>query len=624
MKSIALNNNIYWDATGIYDSTSHKTQRELNKQLADAQADITTLRAAVGSPLVADTVSGMTDTDKIYVYTGSESGYTNGNWYYHNGTNWVSGGVYNATALSTDKTLTLENRAADSKKVGDEISDLKSAIDEITDDVIIEGSKNHFNKDDIVSGFYLNQTNGVVTASASHGYQADYIPINGDFVISNSGTSPIANYGLRVIYYNSNKEYLSGLSGISGSAYDSSLQRCYLVLTPPENAAFVRMSSSAWGSNYTELNVMVEDGNVPTEYTPYVAETTEKVIVDDALPDNTKIASNNAYQTQAHNASIAMPTVSANSLTNGQYIELPRITFHTQKTYSFYALITSFSGVRVGNEEAYDGTWVEVDATQIRVMRKLSDVAASYTFDHGLTIKTYIGVVISVNESGRATITIITDGGTFSKDNLGYEGRNGKIQAVSVGSTFGFSILSYSCNGYRSKVWAIGDSYLSNANNARWGYYLVNWGFTGYAFIGFPGEASAAGYTDFLTCLENGCPTYAIWAHGMNDPDTSSAINSGWLSCANDFLQTCEEYGIEPIFCTIPNTPTHLNTFKNAWIKSSGYRYIDFAKAVGAEEAASTWYDGMLSVDGTHPDVQGAIALASAAITECPELQLSL
>lgn len=132
MKSIALNDNTYWDATGVYDSTSHKTQRELNKQLADAQADtqaeITTLRAAVGSPLVADTVSGMTDTDKIYVYTGSESGYTNGNWYYHNGTNWVSGGVYNAIALSTDKTLTLENQAPDSKKVGDEISDLKSAL----------------------------------------------------------------------------------------------------------------------------------------------------------------------------------------------------------------------------------------------------------------------------------------------------------------------------------------------------------------------------------------------------------------------------------------------------------------------------------------------------------------
>lgn len=32
MKSIALNDNTYWDATGVYDSTSHKTQRELNAQ----------------------------------------------------------------------------------------------------------------------------------------------------------------------------------------------------------------------------------------------------------------------------------------------------------------------------------------------------------------------------------------------------------------------------------------------------------------------------------------------------------------------------------------------------------------------------------------------------------------
>ena len=56
--------------------------------------------AMIGSPLVAEDVASMTDTSRIYVYTGSETGYTNGNWYYYNGTSWVSGGVYNSVAIS--------------------------------------------------------------------------------------------------------------------------------------------------------------------------------------------------------------------------------------------------------------------------------------------------------------------------------------------------------------------------------------------------------------------------------------------------------------------------------------------------------------------------------------------
>lgn len=52
-----------------------------------------------GSPLVATTAAGMTQTNRVYVYTGSETGYTVGNWYYYNGSAWVSGGVYNSATL---------------------------------------------------------------------------------------------------------------------------------------------------------------------------------------------------------------------------------------------------------------------------------------------------------------------------------------------------------------------------------------------------------------------------------------------------------------------------------------------------------------------------------------------
>lgn len=102
--------------------------------------EIATIRAAVGSPLKASTVAQMTDTNKIYVYVGSESGYTNGNWYYWNGSAWTSGGVYNSVAVVTDPTLTLSGVPADAKATGDEITSLKSEINEIVNDSFIDES----------------------------------------------------------------------------------------------------------------------------------------------------------------------------------------------------------------------------------------------------------------------------------------------------------------------------------------------------------------------------------------------------------------------------------------------------------------------------------------------------
>lgn len=79
-----------------------------------------------GSPLKANTVSDMTDTDKVYVYTGTETGYTAGDWYYHDGSDWTDGGVYNAVAFVTDTTLSVSGQAADAKATGDFVADINN------------------------------------------------------------------------------------------------------------------------------------------------------------------------------------------------------------------------------------------------------------------------------------------------------------------------------------------------------------------------------------------------------------------------------------------------------------------------------------------------------------------
>ena len=92
-------------------------------EVADAAA-----RAGIGSPLVAATAADMTDTSKIYVYTGSETGYTAGNWYYYNGSAWTSGGIYNSAAVNVDTTLTVAGAAADAKVVGDKFDEVEAEL----------------------------------------------------------------------------------------------------------------------------------------------------------------------------------------------------------------------------------------------------------------------------------------------------------------------------------------------------------------------------------------------------------------------------------------------------------------------------------------------------------------
>ncbi|MCI7098107.1 MAG: SGNH/GDSL hydrolase family protein [Lachnospiraceae bacterium] len=65
-----------------------------------------------GAPEPVSTVAEMTDTTKIYLYTGAEEGYTACDWYYYNDSAWVSGGKYGGSS---------EDNGFDVKKIGQKI-----------------------------------------------------------------------------------------------------------------------------------------------------------------------------------------------------------------------------------------------------------------------------------------------------------------------------------------------------------------------------------------------------------------------------------------------------------------------------------------------------------------------
>lgn len=170
--------------------------------------EIATIRAAVGSPLKASTVAQMTDTNKIYVYVGSESGYTNGNWYYWNGSAWTSGGVYNSVAVVTDPTLTLSGVPADAKATGDEVTNLKSASFEKSEVIALGDLVNlPFGKENDSYGIKYS-TGELISSSLS--CTTNYIDITmfKSLTYKRIQVTAIATYGMA--FYDANKVYISG------------------------------------------------------------------------------------------------------------------------------------------------------------------------------------------------------------------------------------------------------------------------------------------------------------------------------------------------------------------------------------------------------------------------------
>lgn len=174
---------------------------------------------ASGSPLVVDAVADMTDQTAVYLYSGSESGYTAGNFYFWNGSAWVSGGTYgNPTvdaALSDSSVNPVQN-----KVVSAAVSSLKSdlSVYETLNDNRFVFSKNLFDSAAAVNGYYVNNNNG--TLIAYNGWFATYyIPVDDStdysFVIRESGQGWKKPSGAYYAFYDSDYNYTHG--GISAA-----------------------------------------------------------------------------------------------------------------------------------------------------------------------------------------------------------------------------------------------------------------------------------------------------------------------------------------------------------------------------------------------------------------------
>ena len=110
-----------------------------------------------------------------------------------------------------------------------------------------------------------------------------------------------------------------------------------------------------------------------------------------------------------------------------------------------------------------------------------------------------------------------------------------------------------------------------------------------------------------------------VWCLGMNDGDTSSAVNASWKTYYDKIVELKKKYGFELVLYTVPTTPVINNDYKNAIIRASGYRYIEADLAVRID-ADGHWVTGALDTDDVHPTAIGAKILYGAILADLPEL----
>lgn len=636
---------------------------------------------------------------------------------------------------AVDSTLSTQGAAADAKVAGDKATELKSAIDEVSEEVV---GKNLFDESTVEIGKMINPSTGQTATASAHGV-SDYIEVNGAFVIS--GSRDIGNAGLRMCFYDSAPAFIPG-SGkqyvASDVSYDSTLHRYYIAITPPDRSKYIRFSSSSFTGQYV-FNWMVENGTTPTAYEAYEApyrvirmdalpgELTEEVDglrsdvdeIEDYFGTGVDIVEMIAYTAtsgyMAKNGAVSagagygytnkiavvpgdvikgVPKVNSKSptlrsvcafsgdtavsakgadsvseytvpdgidgivvtgfaatsgepntipnlfrftkgttpkkentaaftvngdMTDGQYLALPITNIAKDKVVTFDATIGTFSAIKYSRNNFDSG--MRITAQNVELLNGSGTVIDTHA--HGLTIANTISVRIVQTAEAPNTFTVYVTSNGVNADPITITWAMttvGSPTMTSVGSTLSSCRFSFAPADINKKTALFGDSYMS-FGNSRWIGQLKNCGYIGNVLLNqYSGESAAQAVPALLNIIDKAGFRFVVWGIGMNDgTDGANSYSTFWKNAIDVVITACLSRGITPILCTIPSIPSSSNEKKNEWIRSSGYRYIDFAKAVGAQ-ADGTWYTGMLSSDSTHPSETGAIALCSRALADCPEL----
>lgn len=506
------------------------------------------------------------------------------------------------------------------------------------------------NAEGITEGYYIKASNGGITSNASY-LVSDYIEVTPGSTYYLDNCLPTGSTTGYAFYDATKTATLS--YGTMTSSVTAPAGAKYLRVTVYKNYRYtqaqIRTSSGTSYLPYTDENYILFD-RIAKTYDPtqtYLKDELVsregfiyKALVDIASPeafDSThwsivthlsdeiqRVSNEGGVQFGENYITGSGTTVSANTK-----VEL---TGHTNVAknviYQLCCTFSSFSQLTIGSGETSTkyASWAVIDNTNITVYRSAGggSVVVQKVYTHGLTISKFLNVQILTDDTYHCNINLQTDGAEFnSSETASWMGNClGTYHFTSTTdiNDYKYTVIFKDAN---KPIYLFGDSYMSFVAQ-RWVYYLSNIGCLNSVLINACSGMNSAGAVQALPSL-NGHPKYALWALGMNDSTDADNTTpaSNWLAGYNTFIAWCTANGCTPILGTIPTIPDKNNEGKNYYIRNSGHRYIDFAKAV-CPAGDGVWYTGMLGDDNTHPTEKGAIALYNRALVDFPEIASQL
>lgn len=470
----------------------------------------------------------------------------------------------------------------------------------------VEKSQNLLNPSEMQKGMTAYISNGELKFTSSSSVTAS------GFIEVRPLTTYTFWYSFQYFFLDADKKVIGGKNDLIGTATVITPEDCRYLVINFYNAR------SGMGLYNLDATARVYEGDVLYPYIPYGV-ASDKI---QTYLHQQSISSLGSDALRAPRATVAANTsVTVNSQGYPHSIKNNQIVFHGK--FDTFGTLTIGRGF---TNNAYSGCRFEITGTAITLFKNDGSWMQQATVEHGLTINSFIKVLISERKN-KVFVLIHTLTGSFEHE-FDYWGANGVI-AFKSSTAMTDTVFSQSNPSFKCPVWMFGDSYYGVDTPNRQRFWLSKWGYDNVLVQSFGGQGSNDAYLDLLRCLDFGTPKYIVWSLGMNDdnsnvlPDITTGV---WYATYQKVKKICEVMDIELILTTIPEVRgDYFN--KDAIsevVRNSGLRYIDAAKAVGSN-ADGEWYGNgteydYQSSDNVHPSEYAAKAIAMQFLLDFPEI----
>lgn len=237
---------------------------------------------------------------------------------------------------------------------------------------------------------------------------------------------------------------------------------------------------------------------------------------------------------------------------------------------------------------------------------------------HNLNLKKSGDVEASLEVGiGKALLTVVAGKKTFSKE-LAWTG-GGKPFVKNEGKKPFDASVSFTRKNIGEPIWFFSASYFNPAAKNRWPYYMVEEGYTHWYAEHQSGGSSQLMLEVLKNDLKYGTPKTLVWMLMANNKSDKEVVDPVWMAAVNEVTEICKEKDIELIMTIYPQLKGRDHSKKSDWIRNSGYRYIDWYKAVSPE---GEWLNpDWCGKDGVHPTAAGAKELWKEVKRELRELR---